>query len=451
MRALVLYSGGLDSRLAVKILEEQNVEVIPVMVKLPISCIDTKIPFHIKPKIVDCTKGKRLKEFLEIVKKPKFGRGTSVNPCIDCKIFIIKKAASLMKKYNCQIIATGEVLGERPKSQHLSSLRLIEKESCIEILRPLSARKLPETVYERNNFVNRKKLLDISGRRRIPQFNLAKKYKIDYPSPAGGCILCEKDFGFKLKHLLNNFNKDTGNITLELLQAIKHTRVFFDKGYIIIARNSEQGSKLLELNKKLKFNLVFDNKGPTILYTSKKDWVLVKSLRQAYSTGGKNRDDFEKYKISYKPKKNKKSKDILGVENKVLKYNKNDAKDHTKIHYMRLYQDPFERISKGKKKFELRLYDRKRKKLKVNDFIIFTNLKNKKEKIKVKIINIHFFYSFEEALKKISLKDLGHCLKNDKEQTKVTEEILERLEKYYPRFVQEANKVVAIEIEKVYA
>ena len=277
VRALVMYSGGLDSRLAVKILEEQDIEVVPILFELPISCIDNNLPFHNNPKIIDCTKGKFFNEFMEIIRHPKHGRGTAMNPCVDCKIFMIKRAKEMMKELDCQILATGEVIGERPKSQHRPSLDLIQKETGIEILRPLCAKELPQTLYEKNGLVDRNKLHSITGRRRLPQFKLAKEYKIQYPLPGGGCALCEKKFGAKMMHVLNTYN----NVPPLLIKILKHNRLFYNNGYIIIAKNAKQGDYLMEINKKLNFNLIHDGKGPDLLYENKKDIDLVNKLRTA--------------------------------------------------------------------------------------------------------------------------------------------------------------------------
>jgi len=305
-KALVLFSGGLDSRLVVKILQEQNMEVVPVMFKLPFGggcCNDEMCSFKFSQiqgvplKIVDCTKGKLFKEYIKILRNPKYGTGAGVNPCIDCRIFILKHAKPLLKKLNCQFIATGEVLGERPMSQYRKAMDTIEEAVKLKgkILRPLSAKHLPETQAEKKGLVNRSKLLDIQGRNRKPQIALAKKYKIDYPHPAGGCILCEKDFKGKLNDLL----KHEKTLKPEHVDSLRGFRHFRNRGKIILGRNHAENLILEKLNKKLKYYILVPEKaGPTCLYQEFKDRKLVKELVEAYSSKNLSlREKFDKIKI----------------------------------------------------------------------------------------------------------------------------------------------------------
>jgi len=259
IKALVLYSGGLDSQLVIKILQEQKIEIVALHFILPFGtgcCSDQKCVLNfcqiagVKLKLIDCAHGKNLKAYLKIIKEPQHGHGAGINPCIDCRIFILKKAKELMKKLNCDFIATGEVLGERPMSQHLRALKLIEKQTDLEkkILRPLSAKLLEETEAEKKKLVNRQKLYNISGRRRLPQIELAKKYGLkNYPQPAGGCLLCDKEFTKRFKTMLKNFgNLDENNI--ELLKLGRH--FWSDNSLIIIGRDQEENKKLEQLAQK---------------------------------------------------------------------------------------------------------------------------------------------------------------------------------------------------------
>lgn len=256
-KAIVLFSGGLDSRLAIKLLQEQNIEIMALNFDLPFggSCCKTMCSFNftqlhnVKSMVIDCTSGKLFDEYMKIIKKPKFGRGTAMNPCIDCRIFILKKAKEIAKKGNADFIATGEVLNERPMSQHKQAMDIIEKESGLKgkLLRPLSARLLPETEAEKKGLVNRKKLFDIQGRSRKKQIELAEEYKIKYPSPGGGCLLCEKEFAKKLEDLLKHKKKIEPR-DIQLLKIGRHFR--FDNSKIIVGRNEEENKKLLELGGK---------------------------------------------------------------------------------------------------------------------------------------------------------------------------------------------------------
>jgi len=240
-KALVLLSGGLDSLLVIKLLKEQA-QITAAWFKLPF-VKDSKGRIRefcnkekIRLEIIDCAKGKLFDEYIEMLKKPKHPRGTALNPCIDCHIFLLRKAKEFAYKNNIEIIATGEVLGERPLSQTSKALKLIEKEAG-EILRPLSAKLLPATSWEKKGLIDRNKLLDIQGRSRKKQIELAKKYKISFPSPGGGCLLCEKEYCKKLKQLLN---KKISYNDIKLLSIGRH----FENSSIILGRNQEENSIL---------------------------------------------------------------------------------------------------------------------------------------------------------------------------------------------------------------
>ncbi|MDP1729421.1 MAG: hypothetical protein Q8L27_04420 [archaeon] len=293
-KAIVLFSGGLDSRLVVKLLQEQNLEVELIYFKLPFGCgccNNSECNFNFSQKnlskltIFDCTKSKLFKEYLNVIKNPEFGRGTGMNPCIDCKIFMFKKAKEYADKNKIKIIATGEVLGERPMSQTAGSLNRIDKKLGFEILRPLSAKLLKETQVEKDNLVDRAKFLNIQGRQRKKQFELAKKFNINFPTPGGGCLLCEKVYTGRLI----DFFKTEKNITPEKLSTLSNFRHFRSKSgaKILLGRNHEENLLLESLNKHLKWNITSaksDSPGPTALYQDKHDKILVDSLIKAYSS-----------------------------------------------------------------------------------------------------------------------------------------------------------------------
>jgi tRNA U34 2-thiouridine synthase MnmA/TrmU len=173
-----------------------------------------------------------------------------MNPCIDCRIFILKKAKEYAEKIGAKFIFTGEVLNERPMSQHEGALRIIEKEAGLKgkILRPLSAKLLPETEAEKKAWVDRTKLLEINGRSRKPQIKLAKEFGIaDYPCPAGGCLLTEKDFANKVRDFFKHNKKATVK-DMEMLKSGRHFRI--DEGKIIVGRNETENNALEKLRKK---------------------------------------------------------------------------------------------------------------------------------------------------------------------------------------------------------
>jgi tRNA U34 2-thiouridine synthase MnmA/TrmU len=177
-------------------------------------------------------------EYVNTLLNPKYGYGKNVNPCIDCRIMMLRKAKEIMEREGYHFVITGEVVGQRPMSQRLPTLKLIEKEARLEgyILRPLSAKLLPPTVPERIGWVDREKLLGIKGRGRKVQISLAKKYGLDYEQPVGGCCyLKDPNYALKFKETLAR----EGSITREdlvLLSVGRHLRL--PSGVkLVVARN----------------------------------------------------------------------------------------------------------------------------------------------------------------------------------------------------------------------
>ena len=256
MKALALLSGGLDSTLAIRVILEQGIEVEAVNFFTPFCQCSRKSgcggyeakrvadKFGVKLKVFILTT-----EYFEIIKAPKYGYGKNLNPCIDCRILMHKKAKKYMEEKDASFIITGEVLGQRPMSQHKAALNLIDKESDLKglVLRPLSARLLPESIPEKEGWVNREKLLEISGRSRKPQMALAKSYEIgDYPCPAGGCLLTDAGFSRRLKDLMAHSEVTLNDI--DLLKVGRHFRLS-PSFKVIIGRNEDENEKLLRLMK----------------------------------------------------------------------------------------------------------------------------------------------------------------------------------------------------------
>jgi tRNA U34 2-thiouridine synthase MnmA/TrmU len=299
LRAIVLFSGGLDSILAAKILMEQGIEVFPVFFKSyffgPEIAQKSAKENGLKLKVIDFSK-----EHLKIVKKPNFGYGSSMNPCLDCHILMLKKAKELMKKKKFDFVATGEVLWERPMTQNKKALELVEKESSLSgyLLRPLSAKLLKETILEKKGLIDREKLLDIQGRSRRRQIELAKKFKIKfYPTPSGGCLLTDPEFGKRLKELLKNYPKFDGN-DVELLKLGRH---FWErKAKIVVGRNHQENLKIKKLAQKKDILIEMKNyPGPTTLIRSyggkisKEILEKAKNLTKFYSKKARDKKDVE--------------------------------------------------------------------------------------------------------------------------------------------------------------
>jgi tRNA U34 2-thiouridine synthase MnmA/TrmU len=211
-KAVGLLSGGLDSTLAAKLMLEQGIEVYAVNFTSPFCTCTPKNAGCAA--VVTAVKGlgniplKQVAlrdEYLEMVRAPKHGYGSGMNPCIDCRILKIQKAGEYMRQINASFLFTGEVLGQRPMSQHKRALELIDRESGMGryTLRPLSAVQLEPTIPEVNGLIDRTKLLGISGRSRKRQISLADEKDIkDYPCPAGGCLLTDRHFADKIRDYL---------------------------------------------------------------------------------------------------------------------------------------------------------------------------------------------------------------------------------------------------------
>jgi len=254
--ALVVFSGGLDSILAVKVLQEQEIQVTGL--SFDSYFFDSKEAEKTAKQLgIELIVKDISEQQLETVKNPQYGHGSALNPCIDCHGLMFRIAGELAefkdkdgKKFD--IIATGEVLGQRPFSQNSEALKKVERLAGIDILRPLSAKLLPMTTYEEQRLVNRKKLLDISGKSRKRQLELVKKYGVKYfPSPAGGCRLTENEFGVKVKKLLDNDgqNRKLEKVDFELLRIGRHSWISGEqqttnKAHIILGKNYEENEQL---------------------------------------------------------------------------------------------------------------------------------------------------------------------------------------------------------------
>jgi tRNA-uridine 2-sulfurtransferase len=229
-KAIVLLSGGLDSMLAVKVLQAQGIEVEALVFESNFygsaKAKESAEQLGIKLHVLDIKK-----EMLKLVKNPPNGYGKNLNPCVDCHAMMFRLAGEYIKnkipENNENIfLASGEVLGQRPFSQNFAALNKVIKLAGVEILRPLSAKLLPETEIEKSGLVKRHKLLDIEGRSRERQMALAEKFKIKkYPSPAGGCLLTDPEYSERLGKMLE-FWPDALENDVEIL---KNGRVFWLK------------------------------------------------------------------------------------------------------------------------------------------------------------------------------------------------------------------------------
>jgi len=230
-KAVVLLSGGLDSTLAAKIVIEQGIETFGLNITSPFCRCTPKESCKSLSKRVSESLNIPLEvqyagnDYLEIVKSPKYGYGKNMNPCIDCRVFMNKKAKRYMDEIGASFIVTGEVLGQRPMSQRRDAMNIIERESNLRglILRPLSAKLLKITKPEEEGIVDRQRLLDLSGRSRKPQLRMSREYNLsDFLCGGGGCLLTDPRFSRRLKDHLHH----SGDLTLKAVNKLKIGRHF---------------------------------------------------------------------------------------------------------------------------------------------------------------------------------------------------------------------------------
>lgn len=305
-KAVVMFSGGLDSRLVIKLMQEQDFNVVALFFRLPFGagCSDEKCILEFSKlhgaslKIFDCTKAKLFQEYLDVIKHPKYGRGVGVNPCIDCRLFMMKKAKEYADKEGIELIVTGEVLGERPMSQTKKAMEIIEKESGLKgrLLRPLSAKFFPKTKAEEKGLIDRKKFYDIEGRRRQKQIKLAKKFNISYPHPAGGCLLCEKALKARFEYLLK---RGIDENEIKLISVGRHFVI--NSSWIVLGRDEEENKIIENIGKNMEL-IVPDFIGPSAVILNKCDKKIrekVSKLIKAYSKKGSSEDrkKFDKWKL----------------------------------------------------------------------------------------------------------------------------------------------------------
>ncbi|MGQ9569920.1 MAG: hypothetical protein ACUVUQ_03570 [Thermodesulfovibrionales bacterium] len=265
---MALFSGGLDSTLSILVVLKQNIEVKAIKFltsfdhsfSLEVLLFNAK-KFGFEVKLVDISK-----KFLEVVKNPKFGYGKNMNPCIDCRILMLKEAKVYMDEIGADFIISGEVLGQRPMSQRKDILSCIDKEAGLKdyVLRPLSARLLNVTIPEIKGIVNRDMLFDFRGRSRKPQMALAKEFGLtEYPAPAGGCLLTDPNYAYRLKDLLTH-NPNPNLEDVRLLIIGRHFR-FSPSCKIIIGRDKDENERISSFSGQGYLLKVEGYRGPTAL------------------------------------------------------------------------------------------------------------------------------------------------------------------------------------------
>jgi tRNA-specific 2-thiouridylase len=245
IRCLALLSGGLDSILAIRMMQEQGIEVEALNFKTIFTCCQDQSAQAARDLNVPLTVLSQQDDYLDIIQKPQFGYGKGANPCIDCRIYMFERAKTYMEQSGSKFIISGEVVGQRPMSQKKKDLNIISDETGLEdlLLRPLSAKLLPPTLPEREGWVDREKLYDFSGRSRKGLIKLAHELGVDQiPAPSTGCALTEQLFSKKIFDLVV-LEPESGRWQYELLKYGRHFRV--DKVTKVVAGRNEADNDVL--------------------------------------------------------------------------------------------------------------------------------------------------------------------------------------------------------------
>jgi len=302
-KALALFSGGLDSTLACRVVSAQGIKVVAVKFVTPFFGYELLKKRDEYASRIKKTSGIAVilrdvtTPYLEMLQDPPHGYGKHFNPCIDCKIFMLREAKKMMFEIGASFLITGEVVGQRPMSQRRDTLRTIELESSCEdiLVRPLCAKNLAPTRAELNGLVDRDRLLDFNGRNRRPQMQLAADFDItDYPSPAGGCILADPILSMRIR----NYYEEHDIIIPEdiLIMLLGRQFRFPSGGWVVVGRNEKENLKIEALRQPGDWLLQpYDFPGPTvILRYSQNDnelqlaaSILVRYAKKAESVQGK--------------------------------------------------------------------------------------------------------------------------------------------------------------------
>jgi tRNA U34 2-thiouridine synthase MnmA/TrmU len=314
VRALGLCSGGLDSMISGMVLRDQGIDVEWVTFETPFfnaakarkASVMTGIPLTVKP-IYDV--------YIKMLKNPPAGYGKYMNPCMDCHALMFKLAGEMMQTHNFDFLFSGEVMGQRPMSQNKTSLRYVEKHSGFTgyILRPLSAKNLPETIPEKEGLVDREQLLDIAGRSRKRQMELAKKFGIrEYPAPAGGCLLTAKGFSNRLRDIFEHQDTCTEE-ELHLLRYGRHFRLN-PAAKLIVGRTRQDNENIIKYHNPMVDTVidVKDYPSPIALVPHGADissTLLAASICAGYSKAPK----LSAVKVLVKTKKKQKVEQVIAI------------------------------------------------------------------------------------------------------------------------------------------
>ncbi len=276
-----MLSGGLDSILATRVMQEQGIDVTPLHVRTGLTyarrnrLVGRGPATPSRPEEAARSLGLELvtvdafESYIPVILNPKHGYGSAMNPCVDCRIFLLRQARRWMEEHDHHFLFTGEVLAQRPNSQMRPSLKLVERESGLEglLLRPLSAKLLEPTIPEKRGWVNREELYGFHGRSRKPQMELAQAFGITaYPQPAGGsCFLVDQNYARRLQDFLHHEGPDSLTSQRAFLLSIgRHLRL--PSGHkVIVGRHREENQYLADQREEGILMTTLDKPGPTTL------------------------------------------------------------------------------------------------------------------------------------------------------------------------------------------
>ncbi|MDY6875462.1 MAG: 7-cyano-7-deazaguanine synthase [Chloroflexota bacterium] len=304
IKAVGLLSGGLDSTLAAQIMVEQGVKVTALHFRTGFSFIERKrmtrrglaepsdieravAMLGVSLEVIDISD-----EYLPLVLHPRYGYGSGMNPCVDCRIFLLRQAKAWMETHDYHFVFTGEVVGQRPKSQMRPTLKTVERESGLQgyLLRPLSAKLLKPTVPEQEGWVDRERMYAISGRGRKEQIHLAERFGItDYPQPSGGCCyLIDQTYSRRLRNFLAHEGSEVLTTSVVQLLAVgRHLRLSSGRK-VIVGRHERENEHLATRGAEGVLLTTVDHPGPTTLIPGRpvrEEIELAARITAGYSDG----------------------------------------------------------------------------------------------------------------------------------------------------------------------
>jgi hypothetical protein len=247
LRAIALLSGGLDSMLAIRILQLQGVQIEALNFRTQFACCRETAARAARLLDVPLTVLAEQDDYLDVVRRPKFGYGRGANPCVDCRIYMFQRARAHLEATGADLVVSGEVLGQRPMSQKRRDLLIIERHSGLDgrLLRPLSAKRLPPTLAEQRGAIDRARLYDFSGRSRKGLIELARQFGFpeqEIPGPSTGCMLTQQSFAPRVYDLIYQ-EPDNTRWDFELLKIGRHLR-YDERTKVVVGRRETENLQL---------------------------------------------------------------------------------------------------------------------------------------------------------------------------------------------------------------